>query len=216
MGGSAQVRAISSGLWLILAITVVFLGAVVFGRLVGGIRIDHLTRDPASLTHSSVYLGFLSTVGLLFWAAAAAVCILGASLVSGSRLQSRLVRFLRASAFLTLVLLLDDAFLVHERVLPRYAGVPQRLVYLVYVLLLVVYLVRFRAVIFETDYFLLGLALILFGFSIVSDLIWDSPLEDGTKFAGIVTWTVYFGRVVTSTCRLPPDSGAARGPVPAT
>ena len=209
MGGSAQPRAAASGLWLILAITVLFLGAVVFGRLVGGIRIDQLTRDPASLTHSSVYTGFLSTIGLLFWAAAAAICILGAALITSSGLHSRVARFLQASGVLTLLLLLDDAFLMHERVLPRYAGVPQRLVYLVYALLLLVYLVRFRDVIFETEYFLMGLALLLFGVSIASDLVWDSPLEDGSKFAGIVTWAVYFGRVVASSVRLPPDPGTA-------
>src|SRR4051812_13660513 len=56
---------------------------VVVIHLTTGHFISDMTRDPAAVTGSEIYIGILSNVGILGWAAVAAVCFFSASLLSG-------------------------------------------------------------------------------------------------------------------------------------
>lgn len=205
----AQLRSIRPAIGLILAVCAIFLGTVLILHLWKGIRVDQLTRDPTAITGARPYVGFLSTIGLFFWSATASVCFLGAVLMNKQRGLLRLKRFLFASGLLILLLGFDDAFLLHEDFLPQHVGIPERLVYVGYAALGLFYLVRFNAVILNTDYLLLLLAWSLLGVSVSLDILLDRHiislprriaflLEDGAKFAGIVSWLVYSARVVES------------------
>jgi hypothetical protein len=101
---------------------------------------------------------------------------------------------------LTLYLGLDDVFLLHEEVFPRF-GVPEEVVLSCYPVFMLFYLFWFYPVILKTEYVLLGTALLFFGISVTVDLFDLSDIdlfflfEDGVKLIGIVSWLAYFFRV---------------------
>jgi hypothetical protein len=153
-----------------------------------------------------VYTGFLSNMGMLFWSSTVAVCFFTATFVARRAATRPTGRFLYASGLLTLFLLMDDLFQLHERVFPLSLGIPEPIVFLGYLSVTFVYLVRFRGVILESDYLLLGLALGFFGLSVAVDVFTEGELylwEDGAKFVGIVTWLAYFVRVSAQVPRRP-------------
>lgn len=184
---------------LILAVSAILVGVVLFLHFWKGIPIDKLTGDPTAVGGLPVYTGFLSQIGIFFWSASATVCFFSAKVLSRRADRHKLKRFLLISALLTLLLGLDDVFLLHEALLPRF-GIPEKLVVGSYAGLLLLYLFRFFPLILETEYVLMAIALFFFGLSILLDL-WNPPgmdpflFEDGAKLIGLVSWLAYFFRV---------------------
>lgn len=170
-----------------------------------GIPIPAVTRDAASTLGAPVYTGIGSDLGALLWCASTAMCGLTALAVRRRGGPSRLVSFLLASSVVSGWLLLDDFFLLHEAVLPVAVGIPQPVVYLVYVVFMVGYLAWYYPDIRRTDYLLLVCALGSLALSTVVDAIREFGLvpdpdfmflvEEGPKFLGIVLWFAYYGRV---------------------
>ncbi|MFX0542623.1 hypothetical protein ACEWPM_012930 [Roseovarius sp. S4756] len=85
-------------------------------------------RDPAQQTGQSSSLGFLSSNGTWFWVAAAAVCLFGYTLQRAPGEAARPHgKLLFSLAVFSLVLGVDDFFLIHDRyvaegiLLPAYA-----------------------------------------------------------------------------------------------
>jgi hypothetical protein len=178
-----------------------------------GVALGDLTRDPAAISGVPVYTGFLSNMGMLFWSSTVAVCFFTATFVARRAATRPTGRFLYASGLLTLLLLMDDLFQLHERVFPLSLGIPEPIVFLGYGSMTLVYLTRFRRVILDSEYLLLGLALGCFGLSVAVDVLTDRELylwEDGAKFVGIVTWLAYFARVSAQVLRRPRLVGARR------
>ncbi|MBD2039822.1 hypothetical protein [Microcoleus sp. FACHB-672] len=171
------------------------------------IPLGNLTRDPLVTVEQPFYIGFFSNIGILFWCAAAAICLFSFALLQNHYRSRRMHSFILYSGILTSVLLLDDLFMIHEEVAPKYLFVPEKFVYLIYALMLLVYLVKFRKTILKTDFSLLVLALAWFALSIVFDkgIIPLSPsllergfdfyLEDAAKLLGIVSWFAYLAKV---------------------
>ena len=190
-------RAIIRPLLVIGAITAVLLGVVVLLHLWKDVPMRELTSDPVDLGRGMhVYFGFLSQVGIFFWAAAARVCLFCWSAVRRSNSDDELARFLLTSGVFTLFLAIDDVFLLHETVFP-YFGIPQGVVLGSYVVFVPIYLFIFRRTILETDFLLLALAISLFAISVGLDVFkpfrnFLTFFEDGAKLAGIVSWAVYF------------------------
>jgi len=161
-----------------------------------------LTRDPVSVLGGEFYIGMLSHLSIMLWSASAAVSLLGFTLLRRAQKHPELGLFLLLSALVSLVLLLDDAFLFHEEVFPKFLSVPERLVPLGYVLIFLPWLWYARRVVFQTDYLLLVAAFSFLGLSFGLDLIFDFGnqgifLEDALKFVGIVFWFVYYFRTAS-------------------
>lgn len=171
------------------------------------IPLSHLTRDPLVIVEEPFYIGILSNIGILFWCSAVAICLFSFTLLRNYNRSRKMNSFILASGLLTLVLLLDDFFMVHEEVAPEYLLIPEKAVYGIYAGLLSYYLIKFRKTILETDFSLLLLALGWFALSVVFDkgLIplpasWlqrelDFYLEDTTKLLGIFSWFMYQAKV---------------------
>lgn len=179
-----------------LAVSAVLIGVVLLLHFWKGVPIGRLTRDPTTIIRVPFYTGFLSQIGIFFWAASAAVCMFSAKVLSRHPDCLKIKRFLFVSGLLTLVLGLDDVFLLHEKFFPRF-GVPETVVVASYLGFVLFYLVRFYSIILKTDYILLGMALFFFGVSITLDLFDPSGIdpylyEDGAKLVGIVSWLSYF------------------------
>ncbi|MEM1294379.1 MAG: hypothetical protein AAGH89_03375 [Verrucomicrobiota bacterium] len=156
-----------------------------------------LTRDPAAVADLRPYIGFMSQFGLFFWSAATTTCLLVARVLAKSESPDRpkIFFFLWSGGF-TLLLGVDDAFMLHESVLPH-IGIPELVVYGGYIGLFACYLYLFYKRILETDFILLLLAFAFFGLSVGLDIIELTSidpylLEDSAKLAGITCWMIYF------------------------
>ncbi len=189
---------------------VVYLPAVLFlvvltlfSRAVN-IPVEVLTRDMATIGEIHPLFGLLSNLGILLWCAAATVCVLGAAVLSRAGGGER-VAFLVSSALLTMVLMLDDFFLIHDALIEEYVGLPQRVMVALYGLATLAYLFRFRRLILSTNFTFLGAALVFFAISVVVDDLldagnlaqagWIDFAEDSAKFLGLVGWCAYFAQV---------------------
>lgn len=98
------------------------------------------------------------------------------------------------------MLMLDDLFLFHEEMFPKYFGIPEKGVYIIYSNILLLYALLFRESIFKSDYVILGIAFFLIGGStfvkhIPMPIPEDSFLEDVVKLLGIICWFTFFLRL---------------------
>ena len=113
-----------------------FLGAVVAQPWVDAkwMFLDPLTAAELSSDCCHSHYGFVSTSGIILWAATAATSLFAAIILFVTRQPGRLILFPLLAGLLTGWLTLDDAFLLHETVLPAF-GVPQNAVLAFYVML---------------------------------------------------------------------------------
>jgi len=177
----------------------VVLGLTILVSASADVPVAVFLRDPAATLHAHPLTGLLSHLGVLVWWAAASVCLFCGAVLGRAQADQRLRSFLVWSGVITAVLATDDLFQIHEELAPRYLGLDDKAVLLAYGAAVVWYFVRFRAIILESEYALLLLALLFFGSSILVDMFlqdrWASPwrigVEDGLKLLGIVGWSGY-------------------------
>ena len=198
-------------LWAHGPAILVLLGILLLARA-RDLHLPDLTRDPAAVMKAPVHIGVLSNAGIVVWSAAASLCFF-TCFVEASRGRTDARRFILCSGLLTTALLLDDLFLLHERVLPG-LGVPEGVVYCLHGTAVLAYLIGFGKSISASGGALLFLALGWFGLSMGMDLIpYHSPgmffLEDAFKFLGISTWATYLARACFLECSAP-----AGAPIP--
>jgi hypothetical protein len=103
----------------------VLLGAVVFIHFWRGTSFAAFMRDPAAHVGAPAYVGAISHIGIIMWAAAAAICLFSAWTIWRAGWRARQhsaqsserdredVRFLAWSGLGTLYLALDDVMLLH-------------------------------------------------------------------------------------------------------
>jgi hypothetical protein len=106
-------------------------------------------------------------------------------------------QFLFLSALISSFLLLDDLFLLHEDILPVYLHAPEIIYPIFYALLFLVYLALVWKTLFSTNVWLIIVALICLGLSVVVDIEWfyvpqQFLIEDGFKLIGAVSWLAFF------------------------
>ncbi|MBD0300714.1 MAG: hypothetical protein ICV85_00615 [Tolypothrix sp. T3-bin4] len=204
-----QLRVLSPVIVILYLPAVIMLGII---KLQNIIPVRSLTRDPSVIAGKPFYIGAISNIGILFWCSAVTICWLGFVVLRQLHKNREFQRFLLSSGGFTFVLMIDDFFLIHEEVFPRYLNIPEEIVLGAYGGMLLLYLFKSIKTILKTDYILLVLALGFFGGSVVADNIpvldkfmgMDAQLlvEDGLKFLGIISWFAYFARVGTEQLKL--------------
>jgi hypothetical protein len=204
-------------LWLYLPAGLALLAVFAASRITG-LPVAMYTRDPADITHTSPFLGVLSNLDILLWCATAAVCLFAFLVIRQDPGRRKVALFLLLGGLLTILLLLDDLFLLHERVFPRYLHWRQRYPYYAYFSLTVAYLVAFRKIILKGDFWMLAAAFVFFALSIAVDAF-TGPLsesfpsfhlfEDGFKLFGLASWLGYFGQFAWQavSCRSAAEAG---------
>lgn len=198
-----DIRASYPGLKFIMLISGICLLTVVVVHIDTGIPVGDMTRDPAAVGNFPFYIGFLSYIGILFCCGAAAICLFSAYLGRTLKMSDRIRGFLLYSGLLSLLLGVDDLFMLHEVVFPNYLGVTDNIVYGVYLLIGLIYLIRFRRDILRSSYPLFGCAVTFLCLSVLLDAfplprINPFLLEDGSKFIGWVSWLAYFAQASAS------------------
>ncbi len=171
----------------------VLLGVALLHAITGQ-PIYKYTRDPAALAGLSPSTGFLSNFGIVLWMATAAICLLTSAVLPSRRARG----FFLCTAALSAALGMDDLLQLHEVYYPR-LGIPEQVIYGVYVLSVGAWLAAYRSIIRGTRFVSLGVALAAFAFGMAADQLHDSQApwhhlyEDGAKWIGIVGWSAYFG-----------------------
>jgi hypothetical protein len=181
-----------------LATLAILLGAGLWAKATDR-RVWFFTVEPFLIGNLPAYAGILSTLGNILWAAAAAVCFYTAWILKIDNSKRRWKDFLFAAALLTVLLMTDGLFQMHRIFYPRILGVPTIFVFGFYGLYMIGLLGYFREQVLETEYLILGLALIFFFLAVVFDMISILPrgstaFSDGLKLFGIVSWLIYFVR----------------------
>ena len=158
-----------------------------------GFTVKEILRDPAQQLDSSSFLGFLSNIGVWLWVSAAAICFFTV-LAKKSIASKQLKELLMLVGFFSLLLAVDDFFLIHDRY------IHQKIMFLGYALLASALLLRHYKTIINIDGFSFLLAGFLLALSILTDLTqYQIPLEyhqvqifeEGFKFLGAASW-LYF------------------------
>ena len=188
-----------SPIGLIFVISGLLIGSALLLHFWQGVSFRSLTRDVTALAGLPIYYGFLSQIGIVFWAGTATVCLFGFRLCSSAVGYRSSKRFLLASALLTTLLGVDDLFLFHEVILPKYLGIPEAITFGIYGSLIALYFLRFYIVILRTNYIPLAVSLFFFLISILIDTgalslaaSYEGLCEDSAKLVGIVSWLVYY------------------------
>lgn len=197
--------------WLLLLATMPACALVVAAAFQPWVPPSRLFRDALSVAERAVhagepccswYMGLLSNLGILLWAATAAVCVFTSLVLYVGLKRTYPALFFLCGGALTGWLMLDDLFLMHETwgAINKAWGAYDIYFFGTYALLLLIYLIVFRQFIFEIEPFLLILSLAMFVVAVSVDLSGkgESALhwlgEDGTKFMGISLWMTFFLR----------------------
>ncbi len=173
------------------------------------VPVQVLTRDIFATTKVPVYTGFLSNIGIFTWCISFAVCIFTFFLIKPTNSQDRKIKtFIGLSGLISLWMMIDDFFMLHEEVLPNVMGISEKLIIIAQLSWVAFHLIYFRKVILKsTPFQLLGIALLLFACSLGVDVLPIEVtysgkrsnliflLEDGSKLIAIATWCFYFCRV---------------------
>lgn len=162
------------------------------------VPVSKFTRDPTHILHGHPFTGIISNIGILFWCSTAAICFFSSAIHWVNKNLMNAI-FLLCSGLITLLLLLDDLFMFHEIIIPRYFHLPEIAIYFGYLTLISIYLLKFRENIMKAEYTLLFIALGFFALSIISDVFLhyeelECLVEDGCKLFGIITWFLFFIR----------------------
>jgi hypothetical protein len=200
-------RAVALPIWAVLAVLLAVAIAI-------KLRLDlpwyYVMGDPATTTRSPPFLGFISNVGAVLWAATATVFLFRYRMERTEARSPGWARFLLASGLFAAMLGVDDLFLVHDQLVPDVFGVAQGWVVALYALAACLYLLVFAPRIAATAFPLLLCAFALLGTSVALDQLMDRLiylpasgfLEDAAKLMGIGTWLAY----ALHTCARLPDA----------
>jgi hypothetical protein len=199
------------------------IGLVAIASRVAQFPLERALSDPLDQADAHPLLGFVSNLGILAWAGAAGVCLVAALVLRSStepeHVEAR--RFFRASGVLTMLLVLDDTFQVHETIVPNLLGRGQTFILIGYVLVVAAYVWRFRASLLAAEWIVFALSGACFAISIGIDLLpvavsllpGDAAIdteasayefvshlvEDGGKFVGIVLWLAFYAGAAAAT-----------------
>lgn len=199
----AQARVLRKFLAIVFLLALLALSAAIIASATMGTPIGNLLSDPASILNVSPFTGAISNVGVLLWCATVSVCLFTWSVLRQRPGATQFSRFIFWSGLISLLLLVDDLFLLHEWVYPRHLGVTEQMTFSAYLVLISGWLLLFRKTILDTEYLVL---LIAFGFFVLSLFVdtydqidslivnWRQLYEDGFKLLGIAGWCAYFFR----------------------
>jgi len=171
----------------------------IYASTVKDIPLESFTKDPTALMNAPFYLGFFSNVGIMIWSGAAMINFFVAYRIKDNPKEKENFLFILFSAFITLMMTLDDLFQLHEFVFPNYFSISDNAVYLTYMNIFLLYFIYFRKRLLASEFAILGLAFFFLGLSTIIDVLplpipKDTFLEDAIKLFGIVTWFIYYFR----------------------
>lgn len=197
-------------LLIVLLPAIVVLAVVAIVAAISGADMGDITRDPVTIMGADPLVGALSQAGVILWWIAAGVCLFAYVVAKGRGAPRSILVFLLTAGLLTVLLAVDDQFLIHDELASRYLGLRERHVMLAWLALAAGWFALNLRVIRRSEWILLVAAFALFAGSIALDLLLQMGLEDaaaigtgfdvgllledGLKFVGITAWGAYLIR----------------------
>lgn len=193
-------------LLVVFVLSMIIIGSTIISSKYFEIPYSHYMRDPVILLGGKLYTGWFSQLGVMLWSITAGFCFLNAKLLAYDPTFPMLKGFLYYSFFLTIFLGADDIFMFHDEIFPLW-GIHENIFISSYLMIILVFLIKYYKLILKTDYDLLGLAFFFFAISIFLDKIpYEKKIiflgsgdhiifEDGSKLIGILLWMFYFHSV---------------------
>ena len=191
-------KIVASLIYIVIPALVIYSVSVVI-LANSGFTIVEILRDPAQQTGLSSFLGFVSNIGVWLWVAAATVCFFSLSANRFKRGNGSM-ELLILMGLLSLLLAIDDLFLLHDR------HVHQKGIFIFYAICAVTILVRHFSTVMKVDGFSFVMSGLLLMTSIYIDLhqkkinmdYADHQLiEEACKFVGAALWMYFCGRSAT-------------------
>ncbi|MGV2829685.1 hypothetical protein [Myxosarcina sp. GI1(2024)] len=181
---------------------------VIFASWKTNLPVSSFTKDIASIADVNPFNGVISNLGILLWCAAASICLFSFAVLQNLKtnhasIQKKFRFFLLVSGSIGLIIMFDDLFLLHEEILPS-LNISEKAVFLSYMIMICLYLLKFRKTILKTEWIVLCLGLLCFAASIIIDILVMSGkiiffdkffFEDGLKLLAIASWFSYFVRL---------------------
>lgn len=179
------------------------------------ISVYELVADPNEIGRIAPYAGIVSNFGLLLLCCAASNCFFSSYLIdTGNKRDEKWRLFLKCSGYFLLLLLVDDAFQIHENFYTLLFGananmsvadkklqsILETIVFSLYGSLFFFYSFYFRKLIYRTEIIILLLAFAFFFMSIAVDFMPENLkghfiLEEGFKLLGITSLVTYYIKV---------------------
>ncbi len=208
--GAARSVRLVGGLvrWCLFA--ALFYAISLFVMTASGFTSIEVLRDLAQQTGQSSFLGFLSSIGTWLWVSAAAICLFAARFHPGDpgRTPKRLLRLL---GWFSLVLAVDDFFLIHDRYITEGILLP------IYAIFILTVARRYWSLISEIDKPAFLTTGALLGGSILVDIVQENlpisygasqVLEEGFKFVGAAAWMYFCAAIARHGLTLGQDRSA--------
>jgi hypothetical protein len=177
------------------------LALVAWSSLTFDIPVQMFTRDMANLARVHPLVSVISSLGAFLTCATASVCLFAYAVARAQERQGVAGHLLAVGLF-SLYLTADDFYEFHERLLPRYAGIPEFVVYVAIASAAAALLFAWRGRFLKFRPWLLLAALVCLALSIATDAVdttlqatmgvWQYFLEDSFKFVGLSLWATYF------------------------
>jgi hypothetical protein len=198
--------------WLLFSL-ICSLGVIFLAASQSNFTYQELFNDPADIVGFHPFFGMVSTLGLFGWAAAAGISFLTYAVIRDDD-PGALRRFFFTAGVFTLFLMVDDAFMLHEQVLPKGLGIRERYIKMAYLVAAGAFGIVFVKQLLSNNPVLLVAA----GLFFASSFVFDNPavlgalgffkaefvlyvIEDGSKFTGIVLWLTWLFRTSLQTIR---------------
>jgi hypothetical protein len=188
-------------------------GIALVVHLTAGASLNEISRDPLATLEAHPLMGAQSVVGILIWWTAASLALFSWALLRRLGGPTQLGSFLMWGGIITALLALDDQFQFHEDLGKQLFGLRERYAVGALVVVLGLFLLRYRRVIARSEWALLVLAVAFAIGSVAGDFVsqesiaegLDDPdenlnyLEDTLKLLAIVSWSAYLIRFAHAT-----------------
>lgn len=177
-------------LYAVLPALVVYLAALGLSGA-AGIEPELVIRDLAQTVRYPLGVALISNLGYLLWMAAASIALFAAFSFARGRMRGLLL----SGGFFSLLLCLDDMFLLHDRYISA------NVLYLAYAVFAILILSRFRDLVLSSGGLAFLVSVLLLGGSLLIDQLQSLYMseyetvqlfEEGFKFIGIACWLLFW------------------------
>lgn len=170
------------------------------------VQLSLLFRDTFAVASVPIYYGLFSNIGICLWVATGAILLFSAAILANADKLCKYCNFFLSFGSLTLLLAIDDFFMLHEKVFPRFLQVSEKITFIAYGIIILYCILKFRNIILHNHFQIFIIAILFLSFSIAVDLLLSSDsflfkvddtyfFEDSLKLIGIISWCFYFIKV---------------------
>lgn len=187
---------------LIELIGILILILLIVSGMIFDIPFEHFSANLISELGKPFYLGILNKIGVVFWSFSIIINFFTYILLKNENsILTWEMKFLLYSCIFFGYFLLDELFELHGIILPRYIGIHQLIVLIIYGMVTFFYIFYFRKEISNSYFPIFFLAISFLAISVFTDIFsylgiihlsFRYLLDDGAKFLGTVNLFIYF------------------------